>query len=124
MVIGADPDDLSELLLGHEVIKHADSGKLLGVVINGSGIDSLGHVKDRYDMVKAAISQIKSCVPMGCQLIKHTRSFSRRRFYPVFHLLLRFCISPVGVRFRILFVRSLIRLFKEYADGSFRQEQS
>ena len=59
-VIGADPEDLIEYKLGDSIIKRSASGILLGAVIDGSGINAVGHVKRRKSMVMNDIYQLKS----------------------------------------------------------------
>ena len=68
-VIGASSDDLSEHKLGPDLITRDKRGKLLGAVITKSGIDSLSHVKERYDMVKTAIIKLNRGGHWVCPLI-------------------------------------------------------
>ena len=59
-VIGADPEDLTEYRIGNDCIQRADSGLLLGAVIDGSGINAFEHVRKREGLVRKGITQIKS----------------------------------------------------------------
>ena len=64
-VIGADPNDLTVYRIGESIIERSDRGILLGAVIDEGGIHGLEHVKRRKEMVKTAISQLKSLRSLG-----------------------------------------------------------
>ena len=59
-VIGADPDDSTKYKIGDCVIDRPEGGLLLGAVIRSTGVHALEHVKRRKDLVKNAISHLKS----------------------------------------------------------------
>ena len=68
-IIGPGRDLGTKYILGGKVIDRAKIGLLLGVVIDGTGINAIGHVSRRAKMVDTSIKLIRSWRTKGLSFL-------------------------------------------------------